>query len=124
MHLHFITGRLAERALREVLAELAPRVGFAYSIQVLNITVAALMTPAWIAARLQVPDGTDKVIIPGYADGDLAPLQAVTTVPVERGAARFAALARVFRPAHGERRLWALRHPDRGRDQQRSAPST
>ena len=85
MHIHFITGRLAERALREVLAELAPRVGFAYSIQVLNITVAALMAPAWIAARLQVPPGTDKVLIPGYADGDLAPLQAVTSVPVERG---------------------------------------
>ncbi len=85
MHIHFITGRLAERALREVLAELAPRGGFAYSIQVLNITVAALMTPAWIAARLQVPEATDKVLIPGYADGDLTPLQAVTNVPVERG---------------------------------------
>lgn len=85
MHIHFITGRLAERALREVLAELAPRAGFEYSIQVLNITVAALMTPAWIAARLQVPENTDKVLIPGYADGNLAPLQAATNVPVERG---------------------------------------
>ncbi len=85
MHIHFITGRLAERALREVLAELAPRVGIAYSIQVLNITVAALMTPTWIATRLQVPPRTDKVLIPGYADGDLAPLQAAANVPVERG---------------------------------------
>lgn len=85
MHLHFITGRLAERALREVLAELAPRVGFEYTIEVLNITVAALMTPAWIAARINVPEGADKVIIPGYADGDLAPLQAAVRVPVERG---------------------------------------
>jgi dihydropteroate synthase-like protein len=83
--LHFITGRLAERALREVLAELAPRVGFEYTIQVLNITVAALMTPAWIAARVEVPESADKVIIPGYADGDLAPLQAAVRVPVERG---------------------------------------
>jgi len=85
MHIHFITGRLAERALNEVLAELAPRAGFEYTIQVLNITVAALMTPAWIAARLQVPELADKVLIPGYADGDLTPLQAVAKVPVERG---------------------------------------
>ncbi len=85
MHIHFITGRLAERALREVLAELAPRVGFEYTIDVLNITVAALMTPAWIAARINVPEGADKIIIPGYADGDLAPLKAVVQIPVERG---------------------------------------
>jgi len=85
LHIHFITGRLAERALREVLLELAPRVGFEYTIDVLNITVAALMTPAWIAARINVPESADKVIIPGYADGDLTPLQAAVQVPVERG---------------------------------------
>lgn len=85
LHIHFITGRLAERALNEVLAELAPRAGFEYTIQVLNITVAALMTPAWIAARINVPECAVKVIIPGYADGDLAPLQAATNFPVERG---------------------------------------
>ena len=57
-HVHFVTGRLAEYALRPVVASLAERTGFAYSIDVLPITVAALMTPAWIArhvANLQTP---------------------------------------------------------------------
>jgi dihydropteroate synthase-like protein len=83
--IHFVTGRLAEFALRNVLAELAPRVGFEYSIDVLGITVAALMTPPWIARRLQVPPGTSRVVLPGYCAGDLAPVEAAAGVPVERG---------------------------------------
>lgn len=84
-HIHFVTGRLAEHSLRSVLQELAPQVGFDYSVQVLNITVAALMTPAWIAARLEVPAATSRVLLPGYCTGDLAPVQAVTSASVERG---------------------------------------
>ena len=53
--IHFVTGKLAEHSLRQVLERLAPRVGFEYSIQVLNITVAALMTTLWIARRIAVP---------------------------------------------------------------------
>lgn len=84
--IHFVTGRLAEHSLRAVVAELAPQVGFEYTIEVLNITVAALMTPAWIAARLHVPPGTTRLLIPGYCEGDLAPIQAAAPgVPVERG---------------------------------------
>ncbi len=52
MHIHFVTGRLAEFSLRQVLADLAPRAGFEYSIDVLGITVAALMTTDWIARRI------------------------------------------------------------------------
>ncbi|MGC4005284.1 MAG: DUF6513 domain-containing protein [Pirellulales bacterium] len=85
MHVHFITGRLAERALTEVLVELATRAGFVYTIQTLNITVAALMTPQWIAKRIAVPAGVDKVLIPGYCEGDLTPITATAGVPVERG---------------------------------------
>jgi dihydropteroate synthase-like protein len=83
--IHFITGRLAEHSLRGVLAELAPLVGFEYTIDVLNITVAALMTPEWIARRIRVPEGTTRVLIPGYCEGDLAPIEAAAGVPVERG---------------------------------------
>lgn len=83
--LHFVTGRLAEFSLRSVLADLAPAVGFEYSVQVLNITVAALMTTDWVARRLQVPAGTSRVILPGYCQGDLDPLSAAAGVPVERG---------------------------------------
>ncbi len=84
-HIHFVTGRLAEHSLRAVLAELAPRVGFGYSIDVLGITVAALLTTDWIAPRLQVPMGTSRVILPGYCQGDLSALKQVAGVPVELG---------------------------------------
>jgi len=84
-HYHFVTGRLAEFSLRGVLTELAPRVAFDWSIGVLNITVAALMTPEWIARRLQVPPGATRVIIPGYCHGSLAPIEVAAGLPVERG---------------------------------------
>ena len=42
----FVTGRLAEPALRRVLAEMAPP--FAHDVTVLKITVAAMMTTEWI----------------------------------------------------------------------------
>jgi dihydropteroate synthase len=67
----FVTGRLAEPSLRRLLADLAPP--FAYDVAVLRITVAALMTTAWIAQHLQageVPDGTDLVLIPGLCEGE------------------------------------------------------
>jgi dihydropteroate synthase-like protein len=83
--IHFITGRLAEHSLRAVLAELAPQAGFDYTVEVLNITVAALMTPEWVARRIHVSDGTTRVILPGYCEGDLAPVEAAAGVPVERG---------------------------------------
>jgi dihydropteroate synthase len=84
-HIHFITGRLAEHSLRQVLERLADRAGFDFSIQVLNITVAALMTTPWIARRLEVPAGTDRVIIPGGCRGPLEVFAEVTPVAVERG---------------------------------------
>ncbi|MCI0357885.1 MAG: DUF6513 domain-containing protein, partial [Planctomycetaceae bacterium] len=84
-HLHFVTGRLAEHSLRAVVARLTEQVGFDYTIDVLPITVAALMTPAWIARHLSIVGTPSRVIIPGYCEGDLAPIQAAAGVPVERG---------------------------------------
>src|SRR5262245_27977286 len=84
-HIHFITGRLAEHALRPIVASLSQRVGFDYTIDVLPITVAALMTPAWIARHANISPAATRVIVPGYCDGDLSPLQALTTATVERG---------------------------------------
>lgn len=84
-HYLFVTGRLAESALRRVIEDLAPRVGFDYSIAVLPITVAALMTPAWIARRLRVPEGVTRVMVPGYCQGDLLPLEKVAGRTVEIG---------------------------------------
>jgi hypothetical protein len=65
--IHFVTGKLAEPALRKAIDQLAGEAGFTATVQVLNITVAALMTTDWIARRLEVPPGTDHVLIPGLS---------------------------------------------------------
>jgi dihydropteroate synthase-like protein len=84
-HYLFVTGRLAEPSLRRVVEELAPAAGFDYSIAVLPITVAALMTPKWIAKRLKAPPGVTRVMVPGYCQGELAPVERAAGVPVELG---------------------------------------
>src|SRR5439155_21992292 len=68
-HLLFVTGKLAEPALRRTLAELSAACSFDYSIAVLPITVAALATTPWIARHLQVPAATKQVILPGRCGG-------------------------------------------------------
>jgi dihydropteroate synthase-like protein len=84
-HIHFVTGRLAEYSLRRVLEPLAAEVGFSYTVGVLPITVAALMTPQWIAARIEVPEGATRVVLPGYCHGDLMPVERAAGVSVELG---------------------------------------
>ncbi|HEY4310429.1 MAG TPA: DUF6513 domain-containing protein [Pirellulales bacterium] len=84
-HVHFVTGRLAEESLRHVLGKMAPRVDFDYSVGVLGISVAALMTPRWVAQRVAPPAGTTRVVLPGYCSGDLQEVEAATGVPVDRG---------------------------------------
>jgi dihydropteroate synthase-like protein len=79
----FVTGRLAEPALRRVLHELAPP--FACDVIALKITVAALMTTPWIARFLEVPEGTDLVLIPGLCEGDPQVICERCGVPVEKG---------------------------------------
>jgi dihydropteroate synthase len=84
----FVTGRLAEPALRLVVSEL----GIDHQIAVMNISVAALMTPRWIAKRLRVPEGVDSIVIPGLCEGDIDTLQQATGVPVRKGPADVRAL--------------------------------
>ena len=79
----FVTGKLAEPALRRVLAEMAPP--FEAEVVVLGITVAALMTTAWIARLLEVPDGVELVLIPGLCEGDPEVIAGKFGVRVERG---------------------------------------
>lgn len=79
----FVTGRLAEPALRRTLAEMTP--AFAYEVAVMKITVAALMTTPWIARFLDVPADTDLVLIPGLCEGDPAVIAEKTGVRVEKG---------------------------------------
>lgn len=81
----FVTGRLAEASLRRVLGELGPQAGFDYEVSVLGISVAALMHADWVARKLEVPESFDRVVLPGWCQGDLATLDDQFQVSFERG---------------------------------------
>jgi dihydropteroate synthase-like protein len=84
-HIQFVTGRLAEFALVREVAALSQRMQFDYTVDVLPITVAALMTPAWIARHVTRIPAATRVLIPGYCAGDLVPIEQACGIPVERG---------------------------------------
>ena len=79
----FVTGKLAEPALRSTLASM--KAPFAADVAMLPITVAALMTTEWIAKHLEIPEGTDLVLIPGLCEGSTASISDRLTVRVEKG---------------------------------------
>jgi dihydropteroate synthase len=79
----FVTGKLAEPALRRVLADM--KAPFAYEVTVMRITVAALMTTDWIARHLPPPASVDLVLIPGLCEGDPETLAAALGVRVQKG---------------------------------------
>jgi dihydropteroate synthase-like protein len=83
--IHFITGKLAESAVRKTVARLAEELGFEYSIEVLPITVAALMTTAWVLRHVHVPPGTTRLVVPGYLADGVEQLQATLACRVESG---------------------------------------
>jgi dihydropteroate synthase-like protein len=66
-----------------VLDEMRPP--FEAAVAVMKITVAALMTVPWIGRFLELPAGTDLVLLPGLVEGDPAELTARLGVPVQRG---------------------------------------
>ena len=102
----FITGRLAEPALRRVLAEMAP--AFAYDVAVLRITVAALMTTPWIAHVLdELPQGIDLVVIPGLCEGNPQVISEKFGVRVEKGPKDLREIPRHFGRAAAARQYGA-----------------
>jgi dihydropteroate synthase len=90
----FVTGRLAEPALRRVLEEMHPP--FESQVAVLKITVAALMTTPWIARFLEVPPGTELVLIPGLCEGETSLLSDRFGVRVEKGPKDLREIPRYF----------------------------
>ena len=87
-HIVFLTGRLAEPALRRVLSGMASQSGdapFTWEVREIGLQVAALMTADMIRRRVVAPIAADRVIVPGRCRGDVESLSAFFGVPVQRG---------------------------------------
>jgi dihydropteroate synthase-like protein len=86
-HIAFVTGTLAEPALREVVGRLEAEFDIEAHVVVLNIQVAALMTADWVGRKLELPAGVafDRVIVTGYLRGDVEALRERLGVAVEQG---------------------------------------
>jgi dihydropteroate synthase-like protein len=95
-HYHFVTGRLAEAAVTEVVGGLAQRHQFEFSIGVMPITVAALMTPKWLRRHLQVPPNATHVIVPGYCQTGIEELRDAIAIPVICGPKDYRWLPELF----------------------------
>src|ERR687887_2518387 len=101
----FVTGKLAASALRATLER--ADLPFDYDVAVMRITVAALMTPDWIARRLEVPAGVTRIMIPGLCQGDPAVLSERFDVPTEKGPADLKRLPAFFGQADARSRYGA-----------------
>jgi dihydropteroate synthase-like protein len=69
---------------------------FGKEVAVLKITVAALMTTPWIAKFLEVPPGTDLVLLPGLVEGETSVLSERFGVAVEKGPKDLREIPRYF----------------------------
>lgn len=79
----FLTGKLAEKQLRQILAAMEP--DFYYKVKEMGVKVAALMTTELIGRRLKDVGDATRVVIPGRCRGDIAALSQQFGIPVERG---------------------------------------
>ncbi len=110
-HIVFLTGRLAEPALRRVLSsigieaspgaatavEAQPGAVFTWEVREIGVQVAALMTADLIRRRVPLPVLADRLIVPGRCRGDLEALTAHYGVPVQRGPQELKDLPRHFK---------------------------
>ncbi|KXV03659.1 dihydropteroate synthase [Caballeronia megalochromosomata] len=89
-HIVFLTGRLAQLSLQQVLESIAPAAfgsPFTWEVREIGLQVAGLMTADMIRRRVTMPltEGTSRMIVPGRCRGDLDALTAHYGVKVERG---------------------------------------
>ncbi|MDH3637441.1 MAG: DUF6513 domain-containing protein, partial [Gammaproteobacteria bacterium] len=94
-HILFLTGKLAERSLRQVLEEMQPT-DFTYEVYELGIRVAALMTAEMIGRRLKSTFDAHRIMVPGRCRGNLDDLSGQFGLPVERGPEELKDLAVFF----------------------------
>jgi len=81
----FLTGRFAGEPLRRVVHELAAKTGFQGEVSVAGISVAALMHVEWLAGKLEINGEYDRVILPGWCQGEVEQLVSQFGMPFERG---------------------------------------
>ena len=82
-HILFLTGKLAEKQLRQILEKMQPE--FTYTVHQLGLKVAGLMTADMISRRLKNTFNANKIILPGRCRGDIDALSAELGLPIERG---------------------------------------
>ena len=81
----FVTGHLAGSPLREVLAGSSEGADWSWDVAVLGVSVAALLHTDLVARRLDLPEGVDRIVLPGWCQGDLQALGQSLGLPVDRG---------------------------------------
>ncbi len=108
-HLVFLTGRLAEPALRRVLGSFQPP-SFTWEVREIGLQVAALMTADMVQRRVPAPLITpaaegqperraDRLILPGRCRGEVEALSAHYGIPVQRGPEELKDLPAFFKRA-------------------------
>lgn len=80
----FLTGHLAKARLEKLLVGLG-ETDFSWEVVDIGVKVAALMTEEIIKRRLKLPEGTDRVILPGRFRGDVERLSQHFGIPFQRG---------------------------------------
>lgn len=82
-----MTGRLAEAVVRQTAAQVQARAHVDFEIHVLPITVAALMHTTWVERKLEWSPGWqfDRVLLPGYCQGETTALSRLYGIPFQRG---------------------------------------
>jgi len=83
-HILFLTGKLAQKRLENILKEMAPT-EFTYEIRNIGVSVAALMTAQMITRRVTDLKGANRIIVPGLCRGDLSLSSEALGVPCIRG---------------------------------------
>ncbi|QDT39401.1 DUF6513 domain-containing protein [Stratiformator vulcanicus] len=81
----FVTGHLAEHSLRNVLQQAGGGSTFDFDVEVIGVNVAAFITPKLVSRRLHLEHRYDRVILPGWCDGELDDLERQFETRFERG---------------------------------------
>src|SRR5215217_2177059 len=107
-HILFLTGKLAEQSLNNILEDMQPT-EFTYRVHQIGINVAALMSTDLVARRLNDTFSADRIVLPGHCRGNIDALAKQLDVPVERGPKELKDLPQYFgqeatRPDRSEER--------------------